>query len=195
MIVLANLQVNWYALCRTVRIAVFCLRCQFGSAKPQLLSRYCGMSLSERLFRLLQSVASDQMESFEKLFDQEGRTLDEKLAEWERHYSTPGDSASQRREENFTGCDTDFRHRESKDAAPYPPHVVDDLQLFGLTPPSSLQEVKKARNSEIKTYHPDHFHSDLAKRETAKKILQIYNSAYQRLSRYYASRNTRGHVD
>lgn len=66
-----------------------------------------------------------------------------------------------------------------------PRQVVDDLAVFDLKPPSSLSEVKKARNREIRKYHSDHFVNDPAKYETSKKIMQIYNAAYDRLKEHY----------
>ncbi len=66
-----------------------------------------------------------------------------------------------------------------------PRQVIDDLAVFGLVPPSSMKEVKKARNREIKKFHPDHFLNNPEKLKTAKEILQIYNAAYDRLKEYY----------
>ncbi len=134
-------------------------------------------------------MASDQMEAFEELFGQGSRTLDEKLMEWERRHSHKEHGAYREKEESFTAQSAEFRSRGTASDPQYPQEVVDDLQLFGLAPPSSLKEVKKVRNEEIKIYHPDRYHSDSAKRETAKRILQIYNSAYERLRRYYRDRS------
>ncbi len=66
-----------------------------------------------------------------------------------------------------------------------PPQVVEDLAVFGLAPPSSLAEVRKVRNQEIKKYHSDKFIHDPEKFTTSKEIMQIYNAAYDRLSEYY----------
>ena len=59
---------------------------------------------------------------------------------------------------------------------------------FGLTPPSSLEEVRKARNREIKKYHSDHFVNDSERYETSKQIMQIYNAAYDRLKEHFEAR-------
>lgn len=147
------------------------------------------MSVSKRLFQLFQSIASDQIEAFEELLNQGSRTLNDRLAEWERRHSDKVHDTCRQKEENFSSPSTEHQFDGAHTASSYPRHIVDDLQLFGLTPPSSLQEVKRARNSEIKIYHPDHYHSDSVKRETAKKILQIYNSAYERLRRFYTSQS------
>ncbi len=67
----------------------------------------------------------------------------------------------------------------------FPSQVVEDLANFNLVPPSSLEEVRKARNREIKKYHPDRHMNDPKNRETAKEILQIYNASYARLKKFY----------
>ena len=66
-----------------------------------------------------------------------------------------------------------------------PQQVVEDLGLFDLTPPSSWEEVKAARNREIKKYHSDKFVNDPDRFETSKQIMQIYNAAFERLRVYY----------
>ena len=66
-----------------------------------------------------------------------------------------------------------------------PAQFVEYLALFNLTPPSSLEEVRKARNREIKKYHSDKFMNNQEKLETSKKIMQIYNTAFDRLKEYY----------
>ena len=66
-----------------------------------------------------------------------------------------------------------------------PSQVVDDLAVFDLMPPSSLDEVRKARNREVKKYHSDRFLNDPERFETSKRIMQIYNAAYDRLEVYY----------
>ena len=66
-----------------------------------------------------------------------------------------------------------------------PQQVIDDLTVFGLTPPSSLADVRTARNKEIKKYHSDKFVNDPDRFETSKEIMQIYNAAFDRLRAYY----------
>jgi predicted alternative tryptophan synthase beta-subunit len=66
-----------------------------------------------------------------------------------------------------------------------PQQVVEDLKVFDLTPPSSLEEVKKRRNEEIKKYHSDRFINDPERFKTSTEIMQIYNAAYERLKEYY----------
>ncbi len=71
----------------------------------------------------------------------------------------------------------------------FPTQIVEDLANFNLIPPSSLEEVRKARNREIKKYHPDRHMNDPQKRKTAKEILQIYNASYERLKEFYKNRS------
>ena len=66
-----------------------------------------------------------------------------------------------------------------------PKQVVEDLAVFNLKPPSSIDEVRRARNREIKKYHSDKFMNDNEKLETSKQIMQIFNAAYDRLKEYY----------
>ncbi len=70
-----------------------------------------------------------------------------------------------------------------------PSQVISDLSLFGLTPPSSLDEVKKVRNKEMKKYHPDKFMNSEGKSKTANEIAQIYNDAYKRLVQFFENDN------
>lgn len=67
----------------------------------------------------------------------------------------------------------------------FDPQVIIDLAVFDLHPPSSIQEVKAARNEEFKKYHSDIFHYNSKKAEAAKEIMQIYNCAYERLKKHY----------
>ncbi|MEA2083815.1 MAG: hypothetical protein U9O82_06140 [Thermodesulfobacteriota bacterium] len=80
------------------------------------------------------------------------------------------------------------RHGFSNDTETCPDieaRFVENLALFDLTPPSSLDEVRKARNREIKKYHSDKFINDPEKLKTSKEIMQIYNAAFDRLKEYY----------
>lgn len=70
-----------------------------------------------------------------------------------------------------------------------PDPVAEDLAVFGLVPPASLEAVRKARNLEIKKYHSDRFLNDPERFEISKQIMQILNAAYDRLERHYAKKN------
>ena len=79
----------------------------------------------------------------------------------------------------------DFSEPATETDSGIPQQVLEDLAVFNLTPPSSMTEVRKARNREIKKYHSDKFMSDQKKFETSKEIMQIVNAAYDRLKIYY----------
>lgn len=66
-----------------------------------------------------------------------------------------------------------------------PDPVAEDLAVFGLAPPASLEAVRKARNREIRKYHSDRFLSDPERFEISKQIMQILNAAYERLETHY----------
>lgn len=147
------------------------------------------MDLNERLFRLLKAVTHDTADSFLRMFEFGSEALDEKLKEWEKKHGLNDDEDSYDRRfnrENRTEETSSYGNysrtgssNEKKD--PFPAQLVQDLELFGLKPPVTLEQVKKARNSEIKKFHPDKFQNDPEKADTAKQILQIYNSAFERI--------------
>ena len=68
--------------------------------------------------------------------------------------------------------------------------LVDDLALFDLRPPSTLKEVKAARNREMLKYHPDKFSSDSEKLKVANDIALIYNAAFDRLEKHFDSKGS-----
>ena len=72
-----------------------------------------------------------------------------------------------------------------------PRQVVEDLAVFNLTFPSTWEQVRKARNREIKKYHSDRFVNDPERYRTSKEIMQIYNAAYDRLKAHYKNMETK----
>ena len=89
-------------------------------------------------------------------------------------------------QDNFSG--KSGQTSQSEEIKPrWPQQVVDDLSIFGLKPPSSLEEVKKVRNREVMKYHTDRFTGDSEKENTSKRIMQIYNTAFDRLEKWYRS--------
>jgi hypothetical protein len=104
-------------------------------------------------------------------------------------------------EDRFSGSDSSdnsntkrqrFKNKDFQRRSPGVPHqVCKDLEIFNLKPPSSLEEVKKARNREFKKYHSDRFMNNPEKYQTSKEIMQIYNAAYERLTSYYQKRQHR----
>lgn len=93
------------------------------------------------------------------------------------------DSGQTRTEEQYS---SGFRQTD------LPPQVVEDLAVFDLTPPSSLAEVRAARNREVKKYHSDRFVNDAERFQTSKEIMQILNAAYDRLKAYYENVEKQG---
>ena len=69
-----------------------------------------------------------------------------------------------------------------------PKQVIADLLTFNLKPPSCMEDVRRARNREMKKYHSDKFINDPEKLKTSKEIMQIYNAAYERLMEYYKNK-------
>ena len=69
-----------------------------------------------------------------------------------------------------------------------PPQIMEDLAVFGLSPPVTLDQIRTARNREIRKYHSDRFVNDAERLETSKRIMQIYNTAYERLEAYYKTK-------
>ncbi|MBA4367816.1 MAG: hypothetical protein C0403_09280 [Desulfobacterium sp.] len=95
------------------------------------------------------------------------------------------------REETIDSDSSDsfFDDSHLKKFKDYPDQILEDLSNFKLAPPSSLSEVRKARNQESKKYHPDRFMDDTERQETAKEIMQIYNESYSRLKKFFQNRS------
>ena len=93
------------------------------------------------------------------------------------------DTGSTRRESASRGGE----YGQNTTAASYglPRQVIDDLAVFGIKPPGSLEEVIRARNREMKQYHPDKYMKDASKAGTANEIAQIYNAAFERLKKHF----------
>lgn len=98
------------------------------------------------------------------------------------------DSGKEAFEEFYSDMGTDSSTFTSSSNSQYSQQLIDDLAVFGLTPPSSFDEVKKARNQEMRKYHPDKFNSHNDKNEAANEIAQIYNDAFSRLKEYYGDK-------
>lgn len=126
------------------------------------------MSVSARFIKLLKTIATEQMDTINEMIDQGKGSIDEKVRSWE--------SQSQAKERPWAS---------EPETSIYPKELIDDLSIFGLVPPSKIEEVKKARNREIRRFHPDKFLKDPTKEKTAKEIMQILNTAYARIEKYY----------
>jgi DnaJ-domain-containing protein 1 len=100
------------------------------------------------------------------------------------HFYQKNASSNFSTEENEEPQSGGNRYRNT-DTSAFPQQVVQDLAEFGLTPPSSIAEVKKKWKDEMKKYHSDKFMNDPEKFKVSKEIMQIYNAAYDRLKQYY----------
>ncbi len=136
------------------------------------------MNLAARIYRLIQSYTKDEISEFQKKIFDQGSSLEDELNSFEQAQGqkTAGSSSSQ-------APPRDEPKPEAKRTSPYPQELIDDLAVLGLKPPATFAEVKKARNKEIKSFHPDKFSSDKVKEEAAKQILQLINGAYERLEK------------
>ena len=135
------------------------------------------MDVSKRLYRVLRTLTEDRLSAVSNFIEQGDAILDEKLRAWEEklglnengNFSTSGEHPH---------ADQSTRpERESSHSSQF----VEDLKLFNLRPPSSMQEVKQARNREMKVFHPDKYLNEPEKMEVANQIVKIYNDAYDRL--------------
>lgn len=148
----------------------------------QNLKREKTMDVSQRLFRLMRTITEDKFESISRLIETSSERFDERLRNWEAEFGigadeNPTDNSWQHQYQN----EDTRQHQESGADA----QLREDLELFGLTPPSSLEEVRQIRNRELKKFHPDKYTGEPEKLETAKQIVQIYNTAFDRLKQHY----------
>ena len=135
------------------------------------------MDVSKRLYRVLRSLTDDRIAAVGKFIEQGDAILDEKLKAWEEKLGLNEDENFEApRNESHTGQSTRPDY-----STPRSSQLIEDLKLFNLSPPSSMQEVKKARNREMKVFHPDKYLNDPEKMEIANQIVKIYNDAYERL--------------
>lgn len=144
------------------------------------------MGVSDRVYNLLRSLVDDQVESVDRWLNEGKTAVDERITSWENSFEEKQNERSGSGSENWNHKYKDGNGTPNRSV--YSDQVVDDLKIFGLSPPSNLSDVKKARNREIKKYHPDIFSSDKGKLETAKEILQIYNEVFNRLKKHYSSK-------
>ncbi len=142
-------------------------------------------AMSNLFGRLFNIARANVQQAFGNLLDR----AEDRLDDWEERVfgeESEDGSGDQRRREDHSRARTE---QSRPHPSGYPRQVVEDLGLFDLTPPSSLSEVKRARNREMKQFHSDRFVNDPAKFQTSKEIMQIYNAAFDRLRRFYESRS------
>ncbi|NQU65384.1 MAG: hypothetical protein HQ517_14035 [SAR324 cluster bacterium] len=133
------------------------------------------MDIRRRLFRLMRTIAEDKFTTIGRFVEESSGFLDEKLRSWEAEFEI-------NQSDTETGKHWQDQRTYHESIKPkYGEQFVEDLQLFGLAPPSSMEEVRQVRNREMKKFHPDKYLNQPEKMETAKQIVQIYNAAYDRL--------------
>ena len=132
------------------------------------------MEILTRLYKIAKSSTVGYVQSLGKAVGKKSTGTDRLFA-----HSSGGDGGG--------GTRADPSGEGTKAPIGIPLKVIEDLAIFELKPPSSMDEVKRARNREIKKYHSDKFVNDLEKLGTSKEIMQIYNGAYERLKKYYGS--------
>ena len=137
------------------------------------------MDVLRRLARVVRSTTTGKLDELEKIVTGGRSFLEDRLDEWEKRLNIEQEEEATKKSysEGASGKEERF--------SPFPSQVVQDLDVFGLKPPSSFEEVKKVRKREIKKYHSDLFMHDPEKQELAKQVMQIYNSAFERLKKYY----------
>lgn len=144
----------------------------------------------ERLYKIARAKTPNPEELFEKWIKKKRKSstgdswYNSFYEKWEKAGQSDDTSDHENKSQETSSQDTGFNNNFG-----VPQQVVDDLANFDLKPPSSLDEVKKARNREIKKYHSDKFMNDPEKLETSKHIMQIYNAAYARLKTYYEEKS------
>ncbi len=131
--------------------------------------------LLQRVVRIIRSYVSPSLDFPADPRDQVGQVDHESQTE----------HATRREKTRQRSCVTSPAQPSHNPYPGIPQHVIDDLSVFGLTPPSSLDEVRAVRNKEIKKYHSDQFVNDPDRFETSTEIMQIYNAAFARLRAYY----------
>lgn len=141
------------------------------------------LDILERLYK----IAKVNVQHYTQIFED---AIDRKINQESFSYSEE-ESYSYSEKNSYSGNEDWNSFGSSKGTDYYsgvPRQVVDDLSVFGLKPPSSLEEVRNARNREIKKFHPDKFMNDPEKIETSKEIMQIFNAAYDRLKEHYKNK-------
>jgi len=137
------------------------------------------MELNERIKRLLDALVGEQLEGFKT-------SLDQGLRDWENRLGIHGEAQGKKSStQDRPNSHADFfgyqRPPQTEPKPAYSDQTLKDLAAFGLTPPVTLAELKKARNGELKKFHPDRFAQDPGKIASAKRITQILGDTYERL--------------
>lgn len=148
-------------------------------------SFYIMWDILERLYGIAKSYTArkdegpqDRGRTFEKQYHAGKESFSRNSG---RDYGTRADRESYGYDrEDYTSADVE------KDYPGGRSQLKEDLAVFGLKPPSSLKEIQHVRNRELKKYHADLHVGDEEKFAASNEIMQIFNAAYERLSKYYA---------
>ncbi|TAD97532.1 MAG: hypothetical protein EAZ97_12350 [Bacteroidetes bacterium] len=117
----------------------------------------------DRLFNVIRSNVHDILDT--KIDSSEQEKLDK---EWEEYLRT-----SKQQKENKQREDTNTYSTPKFSAA-----EKDYYKLLEVKEGASFEEIKIAYKKMIKEYHPDKFHNDKVKYDSALKIAQKLNEAY-----------------
>jgi len=144
------------------------------------------MDVSQRVFRLIQTIAQDKLSAIDQILDYGNQfSFDEKLKEWEKKYGIHEDEF---KEDHYNRSHSGNKENKFGDFPGYSNQNIEDLKLFGLQPPSNFSELKKIRNQEMKKFHPDKYIQSPEKMDVAKQIVQLYNAAYERLKIFFGEK-------
>lgn len=102
---------------------------------------------------------------------------------------SPGEKAHPYKHAHDQNSDTSSTAGHAQPRSKSQQQLIDDLALFGLSPPVTLKAVTAARNREMLRFHPDKFATNQEKSAVANEIALLYNVAFDRLKAYY------GHVE
>ncbi len=107
------------------------------------------------------------------------------------NHKTKSKASSFYKKENKENYKNHFSKNQKKPAGKnyLPDNIIADLDIFGLSPPVTMDTIRQARNREIKKYHCDKFLHDEKKLIISKQIMQIYNTTFSRLSIYFDKNN------
>ena len=141
------------------------------------------MGILSRLYNITKSNTLGYVESLGKVVGLKGNRMDAETTTGDKgSFGDFSDNHTGGRNRTYSGNPGDTNH------AGIPQQIIEDLAVFDLKPPSSMDEVRKARNREIKKYHSDKFINDPERLNVSTEIMQIYNTAYDRLKEHYENK-------
>ena len=147
-------------------------------------------NIFKRIYKMARAEGAYRLKKFgDLLFGDIEREARDNANRW----SSNSGSSYSRGNDGFSGGNQGGKTRPGGTSASHrasgiPKQVAEDLAVFNLRHPCTWEEVRKARNREIKKYHSDRFLNDAERYKTSKEIMQIYNAAFDRLKAYYKAR-------